>query len=137
MRYICKTHYDITATGVTGHYKPGRGAFYDKASKYIDSQQAWNYSRNQQRNWETIFQLISLRTQIEDYQEPTKVGDEWVFEFEVEATGVYDDGQDPVGVLKSDSNGVPMLLNLENNDSIAEIIVTDGPNQNIWFSVIE
>lgn len=137
MRYVCKTLFDITATGVTGHYKPSRGEFYDKGGRYIDSQQAWNISRNQQRNWETLFQLISLRTQIQDYDEPIKVGHEWVFEFEVEATGVYSDGDDEVAVLKSDSAGVPMLLNLENNESVAEVIVTSGPKQNIWFSVLE
>lgn len=137
MRYVCKTFFDITATGVTGHYKPGRGNFNDNAGKYIDSLESWTHARNQQRNWETIMQLISLRTQIEDYTLPVKLNTLWEFEFEVEANGIYDDGTDIVGVLKSDSHGVPMMTNLENSESIAEIIITQGENQNIWFSVQE
>jgi hypothetical protein len=137
MRYVCTTLFDITATGITGHYKPTRGEFHDRAGRYINSADSWNYSRNQQRNWETVIQLISLRTQISEHTLPVKKGNMGEFEFEVEAHGFYDDGEDVVGVLKSDSHGVPMLTNLENTESIAEIIIISGENQNIWFSVIE
>ena len=137
MRYVCKTFFDITATGVTGHYRPARGEFYDNSGKFIDSLESWTHARNQQRNWETIMQLVSLRTQIEDHTHPVKLGTMWEFEFEVEAAGIYDDGTDIVGVLKEDSRGVPMLVNLENSESIAETIITEGENQNIWFSVVE
>lgn len=137
MRYLCTTLFDITATGVTGHYNASRGGFSDRSGKYIDTAEDWNRSRNQQRNWETLMQLISLRTQVVEHTYPIKSGNRWQFEFTVETAAVFHDGTDPVGVLLSDSAGVPMMTNLENSNPVAGIITVIGPDQNIWFSVIE
>ena len=73
MKFICKTFFDITATGVTGHYKSSRVPFNDLSNVTIEDERSWNYARNQQRNWETITQLIGLRTQISQIENPTKL----------------------------------------------------------------
>ena len=52
MRFACRTYFDITATGVTGHYKSSRVPFLDQVGKNITNELDWNKARNQQRNWE-------------------------------------------------------------------------------------
>ena len=49
---------------------------------------------------------------------------------------MFHDGIDPVGVLKADSQGVPMVRDLDNAPDIDSIIITDGPKQNVWFAPI-
>jgi len=128
-----QTHFDITVTGVTGHYRPARGPFCDRAGHEINNSDLWNRARNQQRNWETLTQLISLRTQIDNVVEPVQNQEEWYFEFTTE-TEIFNDGTDPVGVLKADSNGVPMLISLDNRADIDSVLITSGTRQNIWFA---
>ena len=134
MKFSCKTFFDITATGITGHYKSSRIPFDDKAGQSIENELLWNRSRNQQRNWETITQLLSMRTQIFDLIMPKKVKHVWEFEFEVEAAGVFESQGDPVGILLIDADGVPMLTGLTEKQGIKSALVTKGENQNIWFN---
>ena len=133
MKYKCSTRFDITATGVTGHFKQSRVPFTDRAGNKITDADSWNRSRNQQRNWETLTQLISLRTQIDNVVEPVQNQEQWYFEFTTE-TEVFNDGTDPVGVLKADSDGVPMLISLDNRADIDPVLITSGTRQNIWFA---
>jgi hypothetical protein len=107
--------------------------FTDRAGHKIIDLESWNRARNQQRNWETLTQLISLRTQVMEINDPVCTVDGWIFDFFTE-TEIFNDGSDPVGVLKADSNGVPMLRELDNDPDIDSILVTQGPRQNIWFS---
>jgi hypothetical protein len=133
MRIQCRTQFDITATGITGHCKPSRMPFRDSAGTTITDQADWNRSRNQQRNWETLTQLISLRTQVVDLTFPVKENDLWVFEFTVENESLFLDNNDSLAVLKSDCQGVPMLIGL------GEIAIADAVlavDQNIWFELI-
>jgi hypothetical protein len=50
MKYACRTLFDITATGITGHYKTSRIPFMDEAGQEIANTDDWNRARNQQRN---------------------------------------------------------------------------------------
>ena len=50
-------------------------------------------------------------------------------------SNVWNDGADPVGVLKTDSADVPMLRELDNDPDIESVLVVSGPRQNIWFTV--
>jgi len=138
MKFACQTLFDITATGVTGHCKTSRMPFQDRAGQIIKDETSWNRSRNQQRNWETITQILSLRTQLFDLTEPIQdqTGSRWMFEFETETDGVYGPDSDPVSVLRSDAEGVPMLRELNNDPDIETVLVTKGPRQNIWFAPI-
>jgi len=135
MRFSCTTLFDITATGVTGHFKLSRVPFEDRAGNTILDVADWNRSRNQQRNWETVNQIIGMRTQV-DSTMPRREGSSWSFEFETETPGAYGTDADPVAVLYSDAEGVPMLTDLDNNRELASVVVTSGPRQNIWFSPI-
>lgn len=129
-----KTQFDITATGITGHFKSSRVPFTDRAGHDITDLDSWNRARNQQRNWETLTQLIQLRTQTDNLIDPICIDDCWIFEFEIEQD-VFNDGIDPVGVLKADSEGVPMLRELDNDPDIDSVLITQGLRQNIWFEI--
>ena len=136
MKFACQTLFDITATGVTGHCKQSRMPFRDRAGQLIKDIESWNRSRNQQRNWETITQILSLRTQLFALTDPIsdQTGTRWMFEFETEADGIYGPNTDPVSVLRADAEGVPMLRELNNNPEIATVLITEGHQQNIWFA---
>jgi hypothetical protein len=127
-----RTRFDITATGITGQFKHSQIPFTDQSGNTIIDTASWNRARNQQRNWETLTQLIQLRTQIINLSNPVKNENVWEFEFATE-TEVFNNGADPVGVLKTDSDGVPMLQKLDNDPGLDAVLVTHGPKQNIWF----
>ena len=68
-----------------------------------------------------------------DIKLPVFNNNQWLFEFATE-TEIFNDGTDPVGVLKADSEGVPMLRELDNEPDVDSMLITQGPRQNIWFS---
>jgi hypothetical protein len=133
MRFICRTFFDITATGVTGHVKSARIPFRDLTGREITDYTLWNYSRNQQRNLETITQIISMRTQLFDLTDPVQQDRIWTFEFETETDGVFGDRSDPTRILRLDSEGVPMIIDLDNQKNLASVLINSGTDQNIWF----
>jgi hypothetical protein len=136
MRYACQTLFDITATGVTGHFKVTRMPFTDRAGQHIHDQARWNRSRNQQRNWETLTQILGLRTQLFDMTDPVrdKSGTSWMFEFETEISGAFGPDSDPTQILRTDAEGVPMILDLDNRSDLVPLLRTHGTEQNIWFA---
>jgi len=134
MKIQCQTLFDITATGTTGHVKHNRMPFRDQAGSTITDVAQWNRSRNQQRNWETVTQLISLRTQVDNLQDPVRNQDRWCFEFEVENQNLFTDGTDSLAVLKADCEGVPMLTGLDESSQCGTVLAV---NTNIWFSPME
>jgi hypothetical protein len=133
MKIQCQTLFDITATGTTGHVKPSRMPYVDNAGTKITNTESWNRSRNQQRNWETVTQLISLRTQVDNLQEPRWISDRWCFEFEVENENLFNNGADRLAVLKTDCQGVPMLTGLNESINIGTVLAVD---KNIWFTIV-
>jgi hypothetical protein len=132
MRIQCQTLFDITATGVTGHFKPSRIPFQDATGSVINSEAKWNRARNQQRNWETVTQIISLRTQV-DFTPPLKDNDLWIFEFEIFNDQLFADDRDPLAVLKADCVDVPMLTGLNETALNDTILIID---KNIWFTIV-
>jgi hypothetical protein len=85
--------------------------------------------RNQQRNWETIYQILSLRTQLMRFEFLGVVEDEvgkysfgqnysgkhkiWNFSFSVEHDDVYAIDNDRYGALKDDFKIAPVILGLD------------------------
>jgi ABC-type oligopeptide transport system substrate-binding subunit len=132
MRIRCQTLFDITATGVTGHFKPSRIPFLDSAGTSINSEASWNRARNQQRNWETVTQIISLRTQV-DFTSPTHDNNTWTFEFEIINDQLFVMDQDPLAVLKTDCADVPMITGLGEEPLNDTVLVVD---KNIWFTMV-
>ena len=94
MQIRCCTLFDITETGITGHFKPSLIPFRDRADQHITDLATWNRSRNQQRNLETITQVLQLRTQIFDVTQPVQTKGRWQFEFTVEFEGIYQQDQE-------------------------------------------
>ena len=138
MKYACQTKFDITVTGVTGHCRPDRWPFRDLSGQVIRDVASWNRSRNQQRNWETLTQILALRTQLFGLTDPVQdqSNTRWLFEFETETSGIYGSDSDPVAVLRADAAGVPMLRELNNDPDIQSVLITSGSAQNIWFAPI-
>lgn len=135
MQILCRTTFDITQTGITGHYKPSQIPFTDRSGNSIVDLFTWDRSRNQQRNLETISQILQLRTQIFDITVPVEVNGYWNFEFSVEFDGIYQQGSDAFGILKQDCEGVPMLIGLGEKYTITPMVTTSGSQQNIWFEL--
>lgn len=133
MQIQCRTIFDITETGITGHFKPQRVPFGDRAGKTIVDQVSWDRSRNQQRNLETILQLLQLRTQIFDVSVPESNNGYWTFCFTVEFDGIYQQDRDSFGILKQDCDGVPMLTGLDEKFVTNSFLTVEGSQQNIWF----
>ena len=138
MKVLCRTLFDCTYTGVTGHFRPHQLPYTTKSGVRLETAEDWNLARNQQRNWESILQIISLRTQPMNIVLPKKQPDGWHFAFEVEAEGVLSSeiGSDDLAGLTGDCEGVPMVTGLEEAEIVTATLHARGTNQNIWFSAI-
>lgn len=121
MRVIISTKFDCTATGVTGHFRTG-------------NQVQWIKARNQQRNFETLTQIIGLYTQPQNLSDPVFDADNghWSFYFETEFEGIFRTGTDELGVLKQSCNGTPMITGLDEQANLEKTLI---PDQNIWFKI--
>ena len=138
MNIICRTLFDCTCTGVTGHFRSSQVPYSDRAGQLIHTVADWNRSRNQHRNWETIMQMISLRAQPTVITEPTCTDRVWSFEFSVETPGVYSTNNDVDNLdgLLNECDGIPMIVGLDEADSIEPSLTTSGTKQNLWFETI-
>lgn len=134
-KIICETYFDITQTGVKAHFNAGRIPFTDADGTLVDTHQAWERSRNQQRNWETFNQIISLRTLPSAITCPIQVGNKWQFSFEVDDIVMVTNGDNPVGVLTMDAANVPMITELNEKIKIDPWIVVSGDKINTWFYI--
>jgi hypothetical protein len=138
MKVLCRTLFDCTHTGVTGHLRPQQLPFVTKTGLVIDTPDQWNRSRNQQRNWESLLQIVSLRTQPMNIVTPSKQKDGWHFAFEVEAEGVLSSefGSSDLAGLVGDCEGVPMITGLDESIAVTATLHATGADQNIWFRAI-
>lgn len=138
IRVKCSTLFDITETGVKNRSYKSKILSKDSAGRNINSLEDWNRARNQQCNWETINQIISLRTLPENITRPIQNADTgiWHFEFDVvDPASIFQNGN-PVGYLLSDCVGVPMILGLDEPAGLATSIISEGPDANVWFDLI-
>ena len=138
MKFVCQTLFDITATGTTGHPKATRWPCQDRSGQVIADAEAWNRSRNQQRNWETLQQILGLRTQITEITDPVidASGTRWMFEFSTDTAGAFGSDSDPTAVLRTDAAGVPMLTDNVSEAVSDTCLCTQGRHQNIWFAAV-
>ena len=138
MKVLCRTLFDCTYTGVTGHFRAQQLPYTTKGGLILDTVEDWNRARNQQRNWESLLQIMSLRTQPMNVVLPVKHKDGWHFEFEVEAEGVLSSSfdSDDLAGLVGDCEGVPMVTGLDEDEVITATLHAQGANQNIWFTSI-
>lgn len=140
----CYTLIDITRTGVVAYYKHGMPMFIDDADQFINDEISWSRSRNQQRNYETCVQVISLRAQpvyLEDpkrlrnqnmslyeFADSDSVQDVWHFSFSPEQPDVYRVGDDPVFALSQDTHNIPIILGLQETIKLEIAMLQVGIN---------
>ena len=143
----CYTLVDITKTGVISLYRKEIPMFMDDAEQLVRDQSTWERSRNQQRNFETIIQTISLRAQPIYLDVPKKAtvdlavhkfgseftGDQavWSFNFTVEHTAVFDKNDQPLWALNQDMNNIPCIANLRETVDMSSPIFK--VSSNIYF----
>jgi len=135
--YQVFTLFDITPTGVIRHPKPTDANYQTQLLK-----------RNQQRNWETVQQVLAMRAQIyvEDppqmlktcKQFPRKIfknTQAWSFQFGVEQIEVYGNN---LQLLLDDCHGIPIILGLTERAAIAEPVIDCWSNyKNIHIESVE
>ena len=124
------TTFDITETNIRHQYSPSHMPFTTIAE--------WQQARNQQRNWDTVNQLISLRSLPEHIKSPTIsiVNDTkvWSFGFSIESIEQLETVEGTLNLLKSDFNAVPMITSLtESNTFTNSVFDTASNSPNIWF----
>jgi len=144
----CYTLFDITKTGVINRKPPINGS--------PEKTHEWEKRRNTQANFDTILQVISLRSQPENISE-TKVIDIyfkefgnfgfiydieeniqhiWTFEFTISHGGVFNDGIDELGNLFNDCHNVPMIKVNNEFSKLPMYLDTTPELKNIHFEVI-
>lgn len=132
----CSTYFDITSTGLqTNRWNPSSRIYATDGSR-IDTPEKFHIGRQQQSNWNTVQQILSLRALPENIQVPQRNQDIWSFVFEVPDIASVAWGMDPVGALRYDSNGVPMIVGLTESRTLPEYLVPYGDSLNIWFDVV-
>ena len=132
-RLICRTLFDITRTEVKHSFNTGRLPFQDHAGQQITDHRSWMLARNQQRNWETLVQILSLRTQPHDITDPGFwLGDQmwWAFEFAIDDATVLALDDRPYGQIEQDAAMVPMLIGLREQVTVTPMLI---PGINIVF----
>ena len=135
MKIQVRTLFDCSTTGTTGHFRPAQLPFRDRANQLITSYETWTQSRNRQRNWETLLQVLGLRCQLNNIEPCVFRDDAWHFSFEIDNVSVYGDrGQ--LELLLRDCQGVPMVDQLDQHTPVAAALTVSGPDQNIWFQAI-
>jgi len=147
MKLRCFSLFDITKTNVTSK-KSLLGASPEEARE-------WQNRRNTQCNLDTIIQVISLRAQpenitepIQDYLDNEKTenfgflynADEqqifWYFDFSVNYSSVFSDGEDELGALYNDCEDVPMIKTSSSPNNIPMSLDTTPELRNIYFRVL-
>jgi len=144
----CYTLFDITQTNVRNRARPEEDQML----------QAWLYKRNTQCNFDTILQVISLRSQPEVLDSPKQIDirfDEfkefgflfeqednatypaWVFKFTVQHPSVFYDGINELGSLYRDCDQVPMIKNKTEWEKLSAFLDTSDELKNIHFEVLK
>lgn len=114
------TTVDITNTNITRNYR------YNGSSL---TQDEWDFQRNQQRNWETVIQLLGLRFNPEKISKPEKSfeNDQNIWKFTCEYHNEFD-----IGLLQEDFNNIPIITNLDETKNFEKSCFdTKGENANL------
>lgn len=122
-----------------------------------DDIEGWLNKRNTQCNFDTILQVISMRSQPEVVRFPTKIEmteDEfnlfgflytpkedtvsycWKFEFEIQHSSVFDRETESLAALYNDCKGVPMILCPNQISGLPAFMDTTAELKNIYFEVM-
>jgi hypothetical protein len=153
--YILHSLFDLTKTGtIRKSSSTVSTPFVDAAGQMITTEAEWQRSRNQQRNWETLVQLLSLRVQ-PNIRPPIKLQSHlvdnlgfdstygtiaavWQVKFSIDVAEAFKLGNDPVGLLLLDFDRIPMITGLHETPTInPPYFITNLPGINITFAKLE
>ncbi len=141
-RIACHTLFDITKTGVLNRARPADD---------VEDIDMWINQRASQCNYDTILQVISLRSQPDNATAPVVVEIDlskehefgtnynngyatfWSFDFEVQNGSVFHDGDDSLGSLNTDCQGVPMVLTNNLYKDLDPMLDVTKEKRNIYF----
>jgi hypothetical protein len=144
-RITCYTLFDITQTGVLNRPRPSIDEDY----------KIWTHRRNTQANFDTILQIINLRSQPEVVKQPSKIEIKfddfdkfgflftqqenetypcWTFDFDIQHLSVFDDGRNELGSLYNDCDGVPMIICGTEWHKVPAFLDTSVELRNIYFT---
>lgn len=144
-RICCYTLFDVTFTGVLNRNRPS-----------TSHDNNWVYKRNTQCNYDTILQVISLRSQPEIiknssrelltdaillnfgtvYQGKLLEQYYWKFEFEVQHSNVFNNGKTELGSLYNDCVDVPMIVFDHQTKYLMNFLDITDKYKNIHFEVL-
>lgn len=113
-----------------------------------------NKARNQQRNWETLVQVLGLRAQLITLSPPdmkeidlslTNFGVAykgkhrvWTFTFGVEQEAVFASPTSSHGTLEHDFINVPIIAKLDETAAIqTPTFIVEGPYKNVYFEQLK
>jgi hypothetical protein len=141
-KITCYTLFNIEQTGIT--------------SRHIQNESIpdWIKKRNTQTNFDTIIQVISLRTQPENISIPipilaSTVSDffgtdvqlekcvAWKFTFEISYAGAYRNETDELGNLHNDCEFVPMIEVERQYEPSNNFLDCSSELRNIYFEVTD
>jgi hypothetical protein len=148
-RIRCYTLFDITKTGIVNRKPPINGS--------AEQIKKWEHSRNTQSNFDTVIQIVSLRSQPEEISTPLakkielkksgyfgfafdteeKKKSMWEVEFSILHRSVFNDGLDELGFLYNDCNGVPMIKVGTEWNKLPLALDTTPEFKNIHFEIID
>ena len=130
---------DITATGLVAPYNSKFKQIIDDSDTIINNERSWNKSRNKQRNWETVVQVLGLRSFPNIVSTPITIFDDlsnyefgsdyigkeniWVFRFTTEQSGLFTGTNGPTEMLELDLHQVPITTNLDETVNINPAII--------------
>lgn len=140
----CSTLFDITQTGIISRRNAN------------NEDPTWILKRNQQCNFDTIVQAISLRSQPENITAPKKQQlsfkekhnfgllfdknikiNYWAFDFDINYANVYNNGIHELGYLFLDCDKIPMIKCNTEWNKLPNYLDTDTNTRNIYFEVIK
>jgi hypothetical protein len=141
--FVLYTLFDITKTNIIKNCTSDFKTFVDDADQIIRNKSEWDLSRNQQRNYEIIIQLIGFRAQPIIRSNPTKILNSeifkdsfgpqtvWKLNFSSEFEDVYS-----TDLFIDEFDNIPLIPNLTETAKFEKpILKTHGHNKNITFSI--
>ena len=145
----CQTLFDITPTGVKNRRPPDVTGY--ELTELVKRQQ-------QQSNYDTVLQVISLRSQPESISQVKKSDilltdsnfgflysseredntiSSWTFTFTVQHDSVFQNDDGVLGELFNDCEQVPMITNLTESVKLTPQLNIDTDLKNIHFEIVD
>lgn len=145
----CYCGFSIVDTGVTGARYPNSYPWTGRNGLVLHDHDSYARARNQQRNFDTLLQIIGLRSQPLEISSPLMLDNAdalpstliknipiWYFSFEIESADIWQEKGDDLALLRQDSDGVPMLTGLGESPAVGSYLCAQGPETNLYFRIL-